>query len=149
MYTRADDFFYMQAIERKAASKVWHLHGINRFELNMLASLSAYLRLQNKKIISRKIFTDWLGLGYKQEKKCWCYIGCLIRKGAIHRLAYRRPDGNSLAISEYGIKILMTFDQALAEIEEKNVKTRSFMDLGINLNTLPDGYILKQAGRDS
>lgn len=143
---QADQFFYMQAVERKAAAVVYKRFGINRYELNMLASLSAYLCLKDKRIISRKIFTDWLGLGYKEEKRCWVYLQHLVRKGVIHRLAYRRPDGNSLAISEYGIRILDAFYQALSELEQR-VPDRSYTGLALDTGNLPDGYTLKQAGR--
>ncbi len=139
-----DQFFYMQAVERRAASVIWKRYQVNKYELNLLASLSAYLCLKGKKIISRKIFTDWLGLGIKEERRCWMFINHMIRKGVIHRLAYRRSDGNSLAISNYGIRILQDFYQALPQDDQHG---GTFSNLGIDITTLPDGYILKQAGR--
>jgi hypothetical protein len=145
---KADDLFYYSGIEKKASKVVYHLYRVNRHELNMLASLAAYLQLHGKRIVGRKIFTDWLGLNYGLEKRCWAYIGGLIDKGCLHRLAFRRPDGNSLAISQYGIRVLEAFYQAVAEQEKKDKhRSGSFRDLPINTNSLPNGYILKQAGR--
>jgi hypothetical protein len=150
MAFKADDLFYISGIEKKASKVVYHRFRVNRHELNMLASLAAYLQLHGKQIIGRKVFTDWLGLNYGLEKRCWAYLSGLIDKGCLHRLAFRRPDGNSLAISEYGIKVLDAFYQAIAlqaRIDKPRRPGVGFRDLPINLNALPDGYTLKQAGR--
>lgn len=114
--------------------------------------LSAYLLLYNKQIVSRKLFTDWLGANYRLEKKCWGYIYGLINKGCLHRLSYRGPNGNSLCISEYGVRVLEYFEMQLAMIEKADRTRRSkltYKDLSFNTDNLPKGYILMQKGRDN
>lgn len=149
-YTRADDFFYFQGIERRAAAVVWRRYQINKYELNLLAGISAFLTLHGRKIVSRDLFIDWLGGNYRFEKKCQMYIKYLVEKGAVHRLAYRRPDGNCLALSPYGIKILEAFSNEIQAIEMRDKRGKSavsYKDLGVNLEALPHGYTLMQAGR--
>lgn len=146
---RVADYFYLSGIERRAAKEVYIKFRINRFELNSLVGLSAYLRLFNKRIVSKQIYCNWLGTGYRAEKKIGFYLYGLEKKGALHRLAYRRLDGQSLAISPYGVRILQAFEQALKEIEAQNqVKGPDYTELALNLNSLPDGYIIKHIGRN-
>jgi len=145
----ADQFFYLSGIEKRAGKQVYKKFGINRHELNMLVGISAFLRLYNRKIISRKLFTDWLDVNYGLEKRLWAYIQGLINKGALHRLAYRRPDGNCLAISSYGMSILQAFDQALQAISKQDkILGTTYKDLTLDLDNIPQGYTLKQAGRN-
>lgn len=149
---RADEFFYLSTIERIAAKKIWKNFNINRYELQMLAGLSARLQMLGRKIISRDLFVDWLGLNFKAERKVRMYLKGLIDKGVLHRLAYRRPDGNCLAISPYGIRVLEAYYHELNRIERQDRsrhKLPGYESLGVDLNNIPNGYTLKQAGRDS
>lgn len=143
-------FFYMSGIEKVAATRIYKRYGIKRNELDILVSLSAYLMLKDKKIVGRDIFCDWIGVNYRMEKKVYWYLKGLHEKGCLHRLAYRRPDGNCLAISLYGEHILTAFEIELKEIQSKEkVKNANFKNLQLDLSALPKGYTLMQAGRDS
>lgn len=147
----ASEFFLMSGIEKQASKIVYRKFAINRHELNMLVGLSAYLMLFRKKIISRDGFTNWLGLNYGLEKRCFAYLKGLVDKGALHRLSYNRPDGNCLAISGFGIEILKAFDQALNELESQNplLSSPSYRSVELDLNNLPKGYVIRQEGRQS
>jgi len=152
-YTRADDFFYMGSIEFRASKVILTRFKINRYELHMLCSLAAYLQLHEKKAVGRKVLTDWLGLSYAMEKKGWGYIGGLIAKGAIHQMAWRTKNvgnGNSLAISTYGGKILEAYWNEIHRLEQLDKARKSlpgYQDIIVS-EPLP-GYTIRQLGRDS
>lgn len=147
---KASEFFHLSGIEMKASKVIYFKYKITRRELNILVSLSAYLMLFDKKIIGRNDFSEWLGLNYKMERKVFYYVKCLIDKGAIHRLAYRRPDGNCLTISGFGLNVLEAFDQVLKAIQKaEKLKNPFYKNLSIDLENLPKGYTLMQRGRDS
>jgi hypothetical protein len=146
----ADQYFYFSAIEKQASKVVYKTFRINRHELNMLVGLSAYLQLLGRHIISAKSFTDFLGLNYSLEKRCWAYIRGLVDKGCLHRLSYRRPSGNCLAISQYGVQVMTCFENAIADIEKQHpIKSSSFKSMALDLDSLPQGYVLRQVGRSS
>lgn len=152
MYTKADDLFYMQGIEKRASKVIWKKYQINRYELNMLTSITAYLQLHGKQVISRKIFTDWLGLNYKLEKMCWNYLRGLISKGAVHRLTYRNRtgEGNSLCVSPFGCRVLDDYYAAvegIAAMDSARLQRPGYHSLVVDSNNLPAGYTLAQAGR--
>ena len=74
----------------------------------------------------------------------------LVLKGAVHRLSYRRPDGNCLGISPYGIKILEMYYQEIERIEAQDrarLCHRGFRTLAVDLENLPQGYVVRQVGR--
>jgi hypothetical protein len=144
---RAEDIFHYSGIEKRASKVVYRQFGINRHELNMLVGLCAFMGLKGKKIISRDLFTQWLGLNYGLQRRCYAYMRGLIDKGCLYRLAYRRPDGNSLAISPYGIKILQAFDSALITIMKEDKFKGSYQSTVFDPDNMPDGYKIMQHGR--
>lgn len=150
-YTRADDFFYLGSIEFRASKPILTKFKVNRFELNMLCSLSAYLQLNSKKAVGRKVLTDWLGLSYVLEKKAWAYLQGLIDKGAIHQLTHRTKQfGHSLALSPFGANILAMYWAEIQRLEQRDKSRKSlpgFQDIIVS-EPLP-GYTIRQKGRDS
>jgi hypothetical protein len=151
-YSKADEFFFMVGAEKRAAARIWKRWRVNRFELNILAALSCYLQLQGKRIVSRKIFIHWLGLSYQLEHKANAYLYGLTKKGLCTRLAYRRADGHSLALSPYGVHILEEFYKEVDAIDQATrdrKKMPGFRSLTIDNNLLPRGYILLDPGRDN
>lgn len=151
-YSKADEFFFMVGAEKRAAARIWKRYRVNRFELNVLASLSCYLQVHGKRVVSRQILGQWLGLSYQLEHKVNSYLYGLTKKGLVKRLAYRRIDGHSLALSGYGVHILTVF---YAEVESIDQATRErkkmpgYKSLTIDNNLLPRGYILLDPGRDN
>lgn len=147
---KADDYFFYSAIEKQASKIVYKTFGINRHELNMLVGLSAYLLIIQRKIVSRDTFTGWLGVNYGLEKRCYAYLRGLIDKGCLHRLSYRRPDGHCLAFSEYGVRVIECFENAIAQMERQEKRVPgSYRNLPLDQNALPQGYVLRQVGRSS
>lgn len=155
-YNRADDYFYMSAVEKQASRRVYKRTGVTSKELNILAGLAACLQLRGRKVISRDIFFDWIGGNRRFNDNSWYYLRCLISKGALHRMSWRNlkpgAEGNCLAISGFGIKVLELFDQAINEIEQQDAQQRatvsSYKDLLIKAGSPPAGYTINQAGRD-
>lgn len=145
----ANLLFFYSGIEKRAARVVYHKFGINYKELNMLTGIAAFMMIKGKKVISRDNFIDWIGVNYRLEKRCWGYIWGLVNKGALHRLSYRRPDGNCLAISPFGLVILEAFDQAINEYEAKHTILSKYKSVVIDPNNLPEGYVIRQQGRQS
>lgn len=151
-----EDYFYISAIEKRAAKVIYKRYTINRHELNMLCSLAGFLQLKGRKAVGKKMFTDWIGANYTLEKRLWAYIEGLILKGVFHRLSWRnKPDvksGSSLAISIYGIRILEAYYEVLEDMERKDEgrkKKPGFRTLLVDVNALPLGYRVNVAGRDN
>jgi hypothetical protein len=151
-YGKADNFFFMVGAEKRGATKIFRRYRINRFELNILCCLSCYLQIHGKRIVSRKILGNWLGLSMQLEYKVNNYIFGLVKKGAVKRLAYRRIEGHSLALSPFGTHVLTEFYNEVESID-KIYKARKqmpgYQSLTVNNNLLPKGYILLDPGRDS
>jgi hypothetical protein len=152
-YGKADDFFYLQGIERRAAKGIWKGFGINKYELNMLAGLAACLQVEGKRVISKELYFDWIGGNRRFNEKNWMYIRGLLNKGCLHRLTFKnvKPGtGNSLAISPYGIRVLELYYQAIEAIEREDKARKQkagFRDLAVYVEDLPHGYTLRDAGR--
>lgn len=149
--TRIDDYFYMQAYERLAARRVYKRHNVTARELNMLCGLSAVLRIKGKRVISKDLLLDWIGGNRRFNEQGWYYLRCLIDKGALLRLKYNNvPDhkeGNSLAISAFGIRVLESFENELRALATDHIPG-TFSDLLVQPDQLPFGYKAIQAGRD-
>jgi hypothetical protein len=145
-YTRVDEFFYMGAIEAIAARKVYKQFMVNRFELSMLYSLSAYLQLHGRRSAGRKMLTDWLGLSYRLEKRAWAYIEGLITKGAVNKMTFKnKANGYSLSISPFGGKVLTCYGHELLRLEAKDSirkKQSGYTDLIVS-EELPYYTIIK------
>lgn len=152
MYSNHDQLFYLSAIEIRAAKAVYFKFLINRHELSTLCSISACLQLLGRRTVSRKIFTDWLGLSYVLEKKMNGYLEGLHRQGMIHRLRFRSTKtGNVLAISGYGIRVLEYFYDEVQKIDRQDKERKKkpgYKTLAMDANVLPKGYSLLNAGRD-
>lgn len=153
VYTRHDDYFYVEAIEMQAGKAVYKQFGVNRFELNMLCSLSGYLQLHGKRQVSRKILTDWLGMGYTVEKRAWTYIKCLVSKGAVNQMGWRnqpKGTGNSLSISPFGGKILACYGSELDRLSLLHRSRKSKPGYEAIIVSEPEaGYSIVQLGRTS
>lgn len=152
-YTRLDDYFYVESIELQAGKVAYTQFGVNRFELHMLCALAGYLQLHGKRMISRKLFTDWLGMSYSLEKKSWGYIRGLISKGAVNQMGWRNQPigtGNSLSISPFGGKILTAYGMELERLERKHKARKQLPGYNDFLVSEPDpGYNVVQLGRIS
>lgn len=152
-YNRFDEFFYIGTIEALASREIYRTFKVNRYELCMLYSLSTYLQIHERKAVSRKILTDWLGMSYGLEKKAWGYIRGLIDKGLIHQMSWRntpKGQGNSLSISPYGGKVLTAYGLELDKLEQKHQGRKAlpgYQDIIVS-EPLP-GYTIRQKGRDS
>jgi hypothetical protein len=149
-YNCADDFFYMQTAERRAGKVIWHKYHINRFELNVLCALSTFLQVHGRKIVGREQLFKWLGLDFHAKRKCEAYAYGLIRKGAVHRLSYRRPDGKCLGLTPFGVSLLESFWSEVEKIEggeRGRLDHPGFRTLAVDLQNLPQGYVLRQQGR--
>jgi len=150
-YTREDDYFYMEAREIEAAKAIIRQYGVNRFELNMLCSLAAYLQFHNKRIVGRKLLTDWLGMSYRLEKKAWAYIEGLIKRGCVHHLTWRNQKpgtGNSLGISPFGGKVLRLYWSELDRINKRDRERKQKPSYEtLIFQDPPEGYTTRQLGR--
>jgi hypothetical protein len=148
---RAGNFFYLLGIEKIAAKVIYKRFKINRYELNMLASLSACLLVHNKKVMSSELFFDWIGSNRQFNKRAFGYLMGLLNHGCLHRMTYNnKPEGsgNSLAISQYGIQVLDRFFDEIERLENKDKPKGHYSDLIIHSDHLPKGYTLRQAGRN-
>jgi hypothetical protein len=152
-YSKQDDHFFMEAREIEAGKILYKRYSINRFELNMLCSLAAYLQVHNKKTVSRKLLTDWIGMAYKTEKRAWAYIQGLITKGAVHLLTWRNQKpgtGNSLGISPLGGKILSLYWSELERIEKRDRSRKQNPSYETHIfEEPPEGYTTRQLGRSA
>jgi hypothetical protein len=151
-YDVQDNFFFMVASERLAASRIYKLYKINRYEMNILASLACYLQLHGKVIASEQTFFKWLGLSYYATKDARSYVYGLRVKGLIKRLEWRSSKGGKcMALSGYGIHILTQFYEQVERIDQQNKDRKQrpgYRSLLIDNSNLPKGYTILEHGRD-
>lgn len=152
---KAEQVFWMNGIEAIASKVIWHRFGVNKYEMNMLCALQTVLSLKGRRAIGYTHLFDWLGYSFKTRRKCRGYVIGLINKGLVHRLNYKmQPNkpGNSLAISEYGGKILMFYYAEVDKLEKQRpAKYQTLEETVVTLENMKEvlpRYILVKAGRD-
>jgi hypothetical protein len=150
----ADEVFFMSGVELKASREVYRKHRINRQELNLLCCLTTVLSLKKRKAIAMTKLFEWLGVGTGWVGKAQGYIFGLHKKGCIHKLDYVRngKSGNSLAITEYGARVLELYFKTVSEIEQqKPAKYPTYKSNAVHSSRVQEDlplYILRSPGRD-
>ncbi len=153
MYSGADNFFFLAGCEIKASHVIYRKFKVNRHELQLLSCLSAFLQLKGKRATERRKFLDWLGLGFKTNKKCIMYLDWLVKKGCLCVVTYRNKTvGNSIGLSVYGGNVLELYYSEVEKFERAHAdrkKMPGYKDLAFLSTEVPTGYSLRIAGRDN
>lgn len=132
------DIYLYSLIARKACLPCWHKFRINRFELHLLSSLNGLLQHKKKVVISKDLLLKTVCSTGRERVKCCGYYEGLITKGFAGEYYYiRRPDTNSIGLTEKGVKVLELYSQEVARLVEK-YKTQPHKVLLPDIDTMPD-----------
>ncbi len=118
----AEQVFFANGIEIKAARGVYRRYGINRYELNLLCSLYCYLAVKGRRAVAYTALLDWLGISFTMKSKFRGYLHGLEEKGCVHKLNYNtrlKQPGNSLGISVFGANVLKYYYQEVSRLETR------------------------------
>lgn len=92
-------------------------HGINRYELWMLLSLSGYLVMHGKNIVSKDAFFDYLSRTGRIKPKFEGYLAGLIRLKCLGTYEYiNQPGTLSLGVSDYGVEVIKAHFRAVFQV---------------------------------
>ena len=158
MQNRFDEFYFLSYAEQRAAMAVYRKFHINRFELNLLAALYAFLQIKGRRAVAINVLFDWLGYHRQQKYNSRGYLQGLRDKGCVHCLNYnRQPNqkGNSYCITPFGGRILEYFYSQVEAIDQANKgrkKNPGLSDKIIPSDRISDllpQYYLFSKGRDN
>jgi hypothetical protein len=117
-----EQIFWMNGVEIIAARTVYRKFHINRYQLHILCAAMTFMALNRRKTVGFRALCEWLGVGDKWKQKAFGYITGLKELGAVHALEYQcRPGrgGNTIAISEFGGRVLDLYFQEVQRLESK------------------------------
>jgi hypothetical protein len=153
-YTKQDQFYFLSYAEQRAARLIYRKYKVNRFELVLLCGIFTFLQLNGKRTVGRGPLFEWLGCSSSVKYKSHGYLHGLIKRGAVHNLAYKKQlsrGGSSYAISAFGWMVIDEYYQEVERIDRitRDRKTKP-SGKAIVVHSTEDipGYILISAGRD-
>jgi hypothetical protein len=156
MFADSDEFFFIAFLNRQAGRAIYKKFRVNSKELELLAGLSTYLVLSDKKACALTSYSSFNHSGVGLIKKQNGYLKGLINKGLLHVVGYKMQPGryNSVALTSYGSKVLEAFYSEAEKIRAKH-KDRftklGFKDIGFHASEVESAlpwYTLHSAGRD-
>lgn len=139
----------MKSLDKQVTKECYLKFRINGRELDVLISLASYLTVFDKRACSLRILCAWLGAGYRMHGLIKLYVKGLEDRGFVHRLAYRRPTGQSLSLSPLGIRVLKYYETELTRLAKiHKVKNKDYETFALDPENLPRWYTLVKRGSD-
>lgn len=135
----ADEFFRMYALEVRAAMRIARQYGVNKYELNALASIAAWQNITKGRSYTQ--WEKWTGVSFQVRLKLRGYVRGCISHGLLLELGnYRGQEGTrSLALTQKGVNVLDQYYSVLEGLErETKVKGSGYKDLGIDANDVAE-----------
>lgn len=120
-------------VYRRSSYPVYLKFKINKFELQMLCMLSAFLLHRGKNIVSKAEFFDTMTNNSRERIKIEGYLhGCIDKKfvGCYEYISH--PGSLSVGLSDLGISVIKSFEEDLKKMVDKYQPTKDFSSLSIS-----------------